>query len=197
MDDTHEPLATISSRNYPRSLIPMMLDIQNYQTLREKSFDYIEKLDCLIVKQERRRVYRKIPMRINAHEKRRQRTYKQKGRLGRRRVNGFSDTNYVAVSYTSKRCPDLDPTVGGYLVESRSRYKGQRERVSKVSNCTLDRVAKYLRHVGLKLFWIDQESIDQQNHKKKWLLCKSLTWFTATARVLLHYSQHLFGLARI
>lgn len=164
MDDTHESLATISSRNYPKSIISMMLDIQTHRTAREKSFDCIKKLDCLYFKPKRGRVRGKHFQSTKGPGQRRQRRLGRKGRLGRHRINGFSNPNYVAVSYTLKPSPDLDPAVGGYFVEPRPGHCGH---VSQVNDCIFDRVAKYLRSVSLNFFWIDQESINQQNHAEK------------------------------
>jgi hypothetical protein len=157
MDDTHEPLAAVRAR-HQNSITSMLLDIQKHQTLQAKSYECIKHLDCLYVKPNRKRRYQETVDGMEAHEPMSQTI------LGRRQINVFQSTNYVAVSYTWARSQNEDSNEEGYIVESRT---GGNSKTSKVRDCVFDRVIKYLDYVSLGLFWIDQESINQEDEEKK------------------------------
>jgi hypothetical protein len=158
MDDTHEPLAAVRARRQ-NSITSMLHDIQKYQTLQAKSFECIKHLDCLyVVKPNCKRRYQQTVNGMEAHEPISQ------TRLGRQQINVFQSSNYVAVSYTCARSQNEDLNEEGYIVESRT---GGNMETSKVRDCVFDRVIKYLDYVSLRLFWIDQESINQEDEKEK------------------------------
>jgi hypothetical protein len=156
--DTPRSLATIRAQ-CRAPISSMLLEIQEDKTLQERSLISIEKLECLY--------------RIDSREPDRKRrcgnnggiTERRKKLLGRRCINAFkySERNYVAVSYPCEPSKNEDPVAGGYCVESRQT---QVLIPSEVRDVVLDRVTKYVEYCKSELFWIDKESIDQNDPKK-------------------------------
>ncbi|KAG9231874.1 heterokaryon incompatibility protein-domain-containing protein [Amylocarpus encephaloides] len=158
MDDTHQALAEIRAR-HQKSIVSMLIDIQQHTILQEKTFGCIERLDCLYVKKSSRKRYHLESVHESvASEPRIQ------GELGRAQINGFQRSDYVAVSYTWNPSGTEDKTGGGYIVESRDSYGAI---TSKVRDCVFDRVINYLRYVNSDLFWIDKEGINQEDREEK------------------------------
>ncbi|KAK5173718.1 uncharacterized protein LTR77_002399 [Saxophila tyrrhenica] len=89
------------------------------------------------------------------------------------------EQQFVAISWTWQPSPHEDGRSGAYFAEH-SNPRGI-ERL-KVRDCVLARVTKYLQHKGLKLFWIDQVCIDQDDKEAKTNAMNSMDLIYKNAR---------------
>ncbi|OBS24252.1 hypothetical protein FPOA_04798 [Fusarium poae] len=83
----------------------------------------------------------------------------------RQHVDGFTDTNFVALSYTwdASEYETQNPKAEGHLIETRDGEDAWR---SSVRNSVLDRITKYMQCHHVPLLWIDRHSIPQKKCKK-------------------------------
>ncbi|KAJ4256128.1 hypothetical protein NW762_009204 [Fusarium torreyae] len=83
----------------------------------------------------------------------------------RKDVNGFTDSNFVALSYTwdASEYETQNPKDQGHLIETRD---GQEAWRSSVRNSVLERITKYMQCHDVPLLWIDRHSIPQKKCKQ-------------------------------
>lgn len=133
-NDANKSLLEIA-QHHGKSLISLMLDIQKIKLREDKLLSFIRNLECLTPEDH-------------------QPTF-----LSRRWINAFGNHGYVALSHTWNASKYEDSDEGKYKIQSRDRAKFY---PSKVRNCTLDRVLKYMNKFQVSLLWVDKHSIRQR-----------------------------------
>ena len=169
MEDSFNSLSVIRKR-LRRPIFEALLECQRFTSLHKQSRDWIQDLECLQIKDLRR----KVSLDLETYNAEADLVLKLlKTVIGRQRLNPLrlSERDYVAVSYTCDPAPDEDPAAGQYLIDSRRK---QPPTPSKVRNAVLDRVTRYAKYRNCTLFWIDQECVEQQHPRKKELAIQSM-----------------------
>ncbi|KAK1834083.1 hypothetical protein QBC39DRAFT_253015 [Podospora conica] len=123
-----------------KSIVSSLIEIQGHQTPQPSAQRFLKNLECLRLAADNA-LYRQV---LNAYEP--------------------QNRNYVALSYTwdawgTDASPD-DPSKKPFLVESSSRLEP-----SVVRATVLERIAKYMRAIGVDLLWIDRHCIPQDDEK--------------------------------
>ena len=145
-EDTAASLGDIRDR-YPGGLIPQLLEVQKHRITETKWLDWARDPLCLD--------------RVSEKPSRKRR----RGADGTQVVNpsktlsraSRSGRDYVAVSYTSQPSEYESTAVGGYgIMDPNSDLATP----SRVRDCVLERVAKYAKHYGVYLIWIDNQCIN-------------------------------------
>ncbi|KAF8858962.1 hypothetical protein BDZ45DRAFT_621564 [Acephala macrosclerotiorum] len=166
--DTRRSLASIRDDSQA-SLISRLLEIQQYTRLQAPSQEWLQNLECL---------YSIYP--VEPPHKRRRRgddtwEIQESKLLGRDTINPLLDRDVVVASYywESSSTSEKEKSVGGYEVQSRSTGAPM---PSKVRSVVMERIVKYAKYCSSKsrLFWIDQECIDQDNNAVKAVTMQSM-----------------------
>ncbi|EON65863.1 hypothetical protein W97_05105 [Coniosporium apollinis CBS 100218] len=162
-EDTCDSLVHVRSQ-YPNPIYSMLLYIQRYKTLHEKSLEWVQELECLYMKKPTRKRRRAEDDRPAGPAKR---------LLGRRYINplNHSERNYVAVSYTWNPAQGEEHATGGYCVETRQERQPV---LTKVRDVVLKRVTKYVKYRNCENFWIDKECVDQDDPGEQELAIQSM-----------------------
>ncbi|KAJ4128092.1 hypothetical protein NW768_008376 [Fusarium equiseti] len=134
--------------------ISYLIDIQKCRIPQQKMIWIVENLECLGKRQSKKR---KID--IDEDEK------PERPYWFRRNVNGFSDSNFVALSYTwdASEYETQNNKADGHLIETRDGEDAWR---SSVRNSILERITKYMQCHDVPLLWIDRHSIPQKKCKQ-------------------------------
>ena len=149
-DDTNDSLGEIAER-HGVPIISLMLESEKATVEQAKSTKYIESLEVFRPRQGKRK------RALDGEYVEEKKTY-----LDRKRINAFTQHNYVAVSYTWRPSEhefhdEAEPW--SYLVEKRGTPGSYDP--SPVRNTVPARVINYMRDVHADTFWIDQHSIEQ------------------------------------
>jgi hypothetical protein len=134
--------------------ISSLIEIQKCRIPQQKMIWIVENLECLGRRQSRKR---KLTPDDNDKP---ERPY-----WFRKHVNGFADSNFVALSYTwdASEHETQNPKGEGHLIETRDGEDAWR---SSVRNSILERITKYMQCHDVPLLWIDRHSIPQKKCKQ-------------------------------
>ncbi|CAF3491995.1 unnamed protein product [Fusarium graminearum] len=133
--------------------VSALIEIQKCRVPQQKMRWIVENLECLGRRQSRKR-------KLNTDESEKpERPY-----WFRKEVNGFTDSNFVALSYTwdASEYETQNPKPEGHLIERRDR---EDDWESSVRNSVLERVTRYMQCHDVPLLWIDRHSIPQKKCK--------------------------------
>ncbi|RSL86220.1 hypothetical protein CDV31_016428 [Fusarium ambrosium] len=178
-DDLGDTLAEILSRK-TTSIVDQLLDIQKYTIGEPKVRRFIRKLECFKLEpfdpdkhgiSPTKKQINGIPALCS----------KPEVALRRCPVDAYDsdpENDYVAISYTWKRCESEEHAQGSYLIEDRpeeydlSNLRSKRPRQgqfqpSTVRDCVFRRVLGFMQHRGVDLLWIDAYSVNQGNDNEK------------------------------
>ncbi|OCL15282.1 hypothetical protein AOQ84DRAFT_410481 [Glonium stellatum] len=158
-DDTGSSLSEIRQKS-GMGTISRLIDIQKHNTLGEKSYEWAENLRCLFCVKSSRKRRRSLDSQYEAGSE----------KILRIKWIPMREKDYVAVSYTWQPAENENPAVGGYIIQSPELE----DKPSKVRDIVLDRVIRYATHSEVKMFWIDGESIDQDNDDEKTIAVQSM-----------------------
>lgn len=134
--------------------ISALIKIQECRVPQQKMRWIVENLECLGRRQSRKR-------KLNTDESEKpERPY-----WFRKEVNGFTNSNFVALSYTwnASEYETQNPKPEGHRIQMRDKEDSW---PSSVRNSVLERVAKYMQCHDVPLLWIDRHSIPQKKCKK-------------------------------
>ncbi|RYO87961.1 hypothetical protein DL764_008792 [Monosporascus ibericus] len=126
----------------------MMLRIQESKIQREKSLDFICRLECL---------------RLTDNEFGSPTDAVVRPDFSRERIDAFQNGEYMALSYTWECAESESGQCGGYLVETRN---GNIE-LSNVRDVVFDRAIAYMCFADVEYLWIDRECIVQERGEEK------------------------------
>jgi len=134
--------------------ISSLIEIQRCRIPQQKMIWIVENLECLGRRQSKKR-------KIDTDEEEKfERPY-----WFRKNVNGFSNSNFVALSYTwdASEYETQNHKAEGHLIETRDGEDAWR---SSVRNSILERITKYMQCHDVPLLWIDRHSIPQKKCKQ-------------------------------
>ncbi|RGP76857.1 hypothetical protein FLONG3_4940 [Fusarium longipes] len=134
--------------------ISSLIEIQKCKIPQQKMIWIVENLECLGRRQSNKR-------KLHTDES----SKPQTPYWFRRNVNGFTDSNFVALSYTwdASEYETQNPKEEGHLIETRDGEEAWR---SSVRNSILERITKYMQCHDVPLLWIDRHSIPQKKCKQ-------------------------------
>ncbi|KAF5972105.1 hypothetical protein FCOIX_9496, partial [Fusarium coicis] len=135
-------------------IILSLLQIQECRIPQQKMIWIVENLECL-----GRRQSKKRKLTEDENEK------SETPYWFRKPVNGFTDSNFVALSYTwdASQYETQNSRSEGHKIETRD---GQEAWRSSVRNSILERITKYMQCHNVPLLWIDRHSIPQKKCKQ-------------------------------
>ncbi|EXJ72410.1 uncharacterized protein A1O5_04914 [Cladophialophora psammophila CBS 110553] len=151
-----------------RPIYAALLEIQKYKTRELKSLEWVEQLECLYVKNDKRN------HRQRGRYKQSDTPRSSKPLLGRKCIDTFSTRSYVAVSYIWNPDPREDTKTGVYFVESRDHSHRSSSRSTTVRDVVWDRVTKFAAYIDCPYFWLDQECIDQEDEDEQEIAIQSM-----------------------
>ncbi|SCO76363.1 uncharacterized protein FRV6_00575 [Fusarium oxysporum] len=136
------------------SIISSLLQIQKCRIPQQKMIWIVENLECLGRRQSKKRKL------IDDEDEKPETPY-----WFRETVNGFTDSNFIALSYTwdASEHETQNPRKEGHKIETRD---GQEAWRSSVRNSVLERITKYMQCHDVPLLWIDRHSIPQKKCKQ-------------------------------
>ncbi|KAF4344243.1 hypothetical protein FBEOM_1837 [Fusarium beomiforme] len=143
------------SRSVFNFLATQTFDTSNrYRIPQQKMIWIVENLECL-----GRRQSKKRKLTEDENEK------PETPYWFRKTVNGFTESNFVALSYTwdASEYETQNPRNEGHKIETRD---GQEAWRSSVRNSVLERITKYMQCHNVLLLWIDRHSIPQKKCKQ-------------------------------
>ncbi|KAF4973088.1 hypothetical protein FSARC_519 [Fusarium sarcochroum] len=142
-----------ASKDEP-GIVSSLLEIQQCRIPQQKMIWIVENLECLGRRQSKKR-------KLTDNEDDEHKT----PYWFRKDVNGFTDSNFVALSYTwdASEHETQNPKDQGHLIETRD---GQEAWRSSVRNSVLERITKYMQCHDVPLLWIDRHSIPQKKCKQ-------------------------------
>ncbi|KAH7251113.1 hypothetical protein BKA59DRAFT_471630 [Fusarium tricinctum] len=145
--------STPASEDEP-DVISSLLEIQKCRIPQQKMRWIVENLQCLGSQQSKKRKFTRDE--DAKHET---------PRWFRENINGFKQTNFVALSYTWDPSDHerQDPEEKKHLIETRH---GQDAWPSSVRNSILERITRYMQCHNVPLLWIDRHSIPQKRKCK-------------------------------
>jgi hypothetical protein len=130
-----------------KSLVDLLLEVQEHAKVNEKSLEWAVNLKCLSVPTE--------PWESNAM------TLKS---IPKGDIN--ETQNYVAVSYSCEHMPDYESDdSGGYDVKQHPR--DQSPKPNRTRRRVIQRALRYADHVESPFIWVDQDCVDQKNTARK------------------------------
>ncbi|KAF5251164.1 hypothetical protein FANTH_3708 [Fusarium anthophilum] len=140
--------------NEEPNIISSLLEIQKCRIPQQKMIWIVENLECLGRRQSRKR-------KITQDEDEKPET----PYWFRKTVNGFTDSDFVALSYTwdASEHETQNSSKQGHKIETRD---GQGAWRSSVRNSVLERITKYMLCHDVPLLWIDRHSIPQKKCKQ-------------------------------
>ncbi|KAL4731203.1 hypothetical protein ACLX1H_000165 [Fusarium chlamydosporum] len=135
-------------------IVSSLIEIQQCRVPQQKMIWIVENLECL-----GRRQSKKRKMTTDKDDK------PELPYWFRNNVNGFNETNFVALSYTWDPSHYEVTTLEkeGHLIQTRDRGDAW---PSPVRNSVLERITKYMQCHDVPLLWIDRHSIPQKKCKK-------------------------------
>ncbi|CEI61402.1 hypothetical protein FVEN_g5885 [Fusarium venenatum] len=150
---TEHDLRGNTSKN-ENDIISSLIEIQKCRIPQQKMKWIVESLECL-----GRRQSRKRKLDLNESHK------SERPYWFREDVNGFINSNFVALSYTwdASEHETQNPKAEGHLIETRDGEDAWR---SSVRNSVLERITKYMQCHNVPLLWIDRHSIPQKKCKQ-------------------------------
>ncbi|EWZ33551.1 hypothetical protein BFJ63_vAg13190 [Fusarium oxysporum f. sp. narcissi] len=136
------------------SIISSLLQIQKCRIPQQKMIWIVENLECLGRRQSKKRKL------TDDEDEKPETPY-----WFRETVNGFTDNNFIALSYTwdASEHETQNPRKEGHKIETRD---GQEAWRSSVRNSVLERITKYMQCHDVPLLWIDRHSIPQKKCKQ-------------------------------
>lgn len=153
-DDCWQSLSQISQR-HGRSIVDMLVEIQDKKVPQYKSTSFLPPLECL--------EFIDYPHEDPPQDAISGEIIPEECGFLRRSYHNVLDLKkkerrYVALSYTWHAADGEDETSGEWWVETKERngYK-----VSPVRNMVLNRITTYMRKIKTKYLWIDQHCIVQ------------------------------------
>jgi hypothetical protein len=130
-----------------QSLVGLLLEVQEYAKVNEKSLKWAVNLECLFVPTEPQEgnamILKSIPEKdINESQ------------------------NYVAVSYSCDHMPDYESDdSGGYDIKQHT--SDQSPKPNKTRRLVIQRALRYANQVESPSIWVDQDCVDQEDPIKK------------------------------
>ncbi|KAF4454389.1 hypothetical protein F53441_3106 [Fusarium austroafricanum] len=136
------------------AIVSSLLEVQECRIPQQKMIWIVENLECL-----GRRQSKKRKLTEDQDEK------PETPYWFRETVNGFTDSNFIALSYTwdASEHETQNPRTEGHKIETRD---GQEAWRSSVRNSVLERITKYMQCHDVPLLWIDRHSIPQKKCKQ-------------------------------
>ncbi|KAK3343172.1 hypothetical protein B0H65DRAFT_242019 [Neurospora tetraspora] len=161
-DDSNQTLSQISQK-HGRSIVNMLVDIQESVVLQSKSTSFLERLECL---QPIKYPYYNPPRKSKTGEVIPPRSTDDPAveyKFMRRCYVNVLDIpeeyyNYVALSYTWQPQEGENETSGKYWIENKQRTGFD---MSPVRNTVLDRITNFMSVWKYHALWIDQHCITQ------------------------------------
>ncbi|RGP71979.1 hypothetical protein FSPOR_3094 [Fusarium sporotrichioides] len=153
---TRHDLLDYTSEN-ENDIISSLVEIQKCRVPQQKMRWIVENLECLGRQQSRKR-------KIDRDEGDKFET----PFWFRKNIDGFTDSNFVALSYTwdASDYETQNPKDEGHLIETRDREEAW---CSAVRNSVLERITKYMQCHDVPLLWIDRHSIPQKIYAMDWV----------------------------
>lgn len=155
VDDMGESLSSIVALS-GKSITDHLLSIQKHQFKEHESTSFVKELVCF------------------SHEPQSSSDLKCKngngqahyGHLSQHIIDGRTQRDYVALSYTWNPSEREGSSSGGYTVEQAEGSDFQ-HLPSPVRDCALTRAIRYMQRMKVGYLWIDRHSVDQDDEQKK------------------------------
>ncbi|VUC32898.1 unnamed protein product [Clonostachys rosea] len=155
VDDMGQSLSSIVALS-GTSITDQLLSIQKHRFKEHESTSFVKELVC----------FSHEPQSSSDSQCKDGKGQPNYGHLSRHIIDGRTQRDYVALSYTWNPSEREGSSSGGYTVEQPESSQSQ-QLASPVRDCALTRAVRYMQHAKVGYLWIDRHSVDQDDEQKK------------------------------